>query len=382
MGLMTIRPSRIFAVFWSAGARRAAGFRGRTTDVDLYYTSFGLALTRLMGEPIRPGDRSYLEAFGDGARTGPGHLVSLIGAAPWPAFRRPPTPRPGLSAFRRPDGGWAQTRIDPSDGGPYAAFLIHLALEDLGGRDPAPDGTAKAVRHAADGWRVRSTPGAPSTTPVTAAAAVVLRALGQPDDGAAAAWLLHRRDVNGGWRATPAAPAPDLLSTAVALFALHLEGGVPREGVPLHLSSSSGAARPTAASPATPPMRIPMSNTPGTPAGTGRPAGALKHRMLAAGDGCRRLKRTPKIIGYAPVREHDPSVVRNGYGRDRAASPGRFGGQGAASGTCSMKHERTGLEGAAPSAPFGRPRSIVLSRSPRPGHDLEGAAGIGRPAAV
>jgi hypothetical protein len=55
---------------------------------------------------------------------------------------------------------------------------------------------------------------------VTAAAVMLLRALGGAPDPHLGVWLLDRCQSNGGFLAGPAAPIPDLLSTATGLHAL------------------------------------------------------------------------------------------------------------------------------------------------------------------
>ena len=57
-------------------------------------------------------------------------------------------------------------------------------------------------------------------TPSTAAACTLLRHLGEPCSADLTSWLLSRCHKDGGFYATPAAPIPDLLSTATALHAL------------------------------------------------------------------------------------------------------------------------------------------------------------------
>jgi hypothetical protein len=57
-------------------------------------------------------------------------------------------------------------------------------------------------------------------TPLTAAAVVVLRHLGGRLERDTGMWLLDRCHTGGGFFAAPAAPVPDLLSTATALHAL------------------------------------------------------------------------------------------------------------------------------------------------------------------
>ncbi|MCX7886685.1 MAG: terpene cyclase/mutase family protein, partial [Verrucomicrobiae bacterium] len=58
------------------------------------------------------------------------------------------------------------------------------------------------------------------STLATAAAVIVLLHLGAPVPPQIAPWLLTQHHPAGGFLAMPQAPAPDLLSTAVALHAL------------------------------------------------------------------------------------------------------------------------------------------------------------------
>ena len=59
---------------------------------------------------------------------------------------------------------------------------------------------------------------------------MVMRHLGEQPDRDAGMWLLDRCHKSGGFFAVPAAPVPDLLSTATALHALSALG-VPVTGV-------------------------------------------------------------------------------------------------------------------------------------------------------
>lgn len=200
------------------GCRTADGaFRGRTTASDLYYTSFGLALARLFGETPDAREAAWLRGFGDGAGLDLVHFASLVrGLALADALPDPAAWRGRLAGFRLPDGSWAASRGGPA-GGPYAAFLALLALEDLGGADD-PGATARSV------LACRSPDGGYGTTSVTAAAVVVLSTAGLAAPPSTLDWLLARRDPRGGWRGGTDTPAPDLLSTAVALAALRIAG--------------------------------------------------------------------------------------------------------------------------------------------------------------
>ena len=67
-------------------------------------------------------------------------------------------------------------------------------------------------------------------TNATAAAVTLLRQLSMPVAPSVGDWLLARGHVDGGFLAAPAAPLPDLLSTATALHAL---AGLERDFAPL-----------------------------------------------------------------------------------------------------------------------------------------------------
>ena len=62
------------------------------------------------------------------------------------------------------------------------------------------------------------------STLATAGAAILLARQGKPVPDRIIEWLLARADTNGGFLASPAAPMPDMLSTATALYALQQTG--------------------------------------------------------------------------------------------------------------------------------------------------------------
>lgn len=202
------------------------GFRGRSKTGDLYYAAFGLALARLLGDPPTPLECAWLDGFGDGAALDLVHRASLIRCRALTDALPDPAPwRTGLAEFRSADGAWISAPDSPS-GGPYAAFLGLLAMEDLGGGGAADlDATARTVlRCAGTNGGFGGAPGAPPTTAVTAAAVVVLQAAGRAIPHPTLDWLAARRSPSGGWFAAPDAPVPDLLSAAVASAALRIAG--------------------------------------------------------------------------------------------------------------------------------------------------------------
>jgi len=62
------------------------------------------------------------------------------------------------------------------------------------------------------------------TTPSTAAAAALLGQLDAPVPAEVGQWLLAQQHPQGGFKASPETPVPDLLSTATALHALSALG--------------------------------------------------------------------------------------------------------------------------------------------------------------
>jgi len=203
------------------------GFRGRAAQSDLYYTVFGIEVLSAL-DAVLPHDAllRYLEGWGAGA-----DLDDLVHVAclarcrarvggPLPS-RWAETVAAKLESFRTADGAYGTHRGGP--GSVYAGFLAETAYAELG--LALPDGRALT------GWlaRVRLASGAyadgataaAGTTPTTAAAVVLLSCYETQPARDTIDWLLARHDtVHGGFRATPDAPEPDLLSTATALFAL------------------------------------------------------------------------------------------------------------------------------------------------------------------
>ena len=126
-----------------------------------------------------------------------------------------------IATFRAGDGGFA-TDPDGDEGSAYGAFVALGAYQDL--REPVPDSDALMAQLltlvAADGG-LNNFPGAPvGLTTATAAAAAALRQFGKPVPDTFAPWLLSQAHPQGGFRALPGSPIPDLLSTATAIHAL------------------------------------------------------------------------------------------------------------------------------------------------------------------
>ena len=215
------------AEFVTARACPDGGFRGRSGQSDLYYTSFALlCLSATSAPPTRAGE--YLETFGDGKALDLIHLGCLargrrLVGAPLDAVDARLAHR--VQAFARGDGGFHTERSAVCSSA-YGCFVAIAALQDLGVSVPRAAelaGVLESMRTPGGGFA--NTPGSPlATTPATAAAMVALHHLGRAAPEETPAWLLARGAADGGFRAAPGLPAPDLLATAVALHALAVGG--------------------------------------------------------------------------------------------------------------------------------------------------------------
>jgi prenyltransferase beta subunit len=205
------------------------GFKGRDGRSDLYYTSFAIdALMALRVEVPEKELGVYLASFGEGEGLDFIHLCCLL------RLRQAVRPPAGESlvkrllsrveTYRSEDGGY-ERESGLKMGSVYACLLGYGAYSDHSRLPPRPEGLKSCV----DG--LRTSDGAWSndglvrigSVPAVAAAVTLLRNLGHPVPDGVAGWLLGNWDAQGGFRAFPGAPMPDLLSTAVALHAL---GGI------------------------------------------------------------------------------------------------------------------------------------------------------------
>lgn len=218
------------------------GFRGRTHQSDLYYTGFGLDGLLALKEPIS-GEQvaGYLHSFGGGESLDFVHLCSLArcyGALRDAGWRDAcPTNvareiQRRVEAHRSADGGY-RPREDKSSGTVYAAFLAFGAYQDLERRLPSGARLAASLKRGETpegAWANESHIATPATNS-TVAALAVLGSLGILGDLThTGRWLAAQQHPLGGFRASPLAPIPDLLSTATALHAL---GGIGIEIKPL-----------------------------------------------------------------------------------------------------------------------------------------------------
>ena len=199
------------------------GFKDRSGASDLYYTVFALdSLIALQAELPADSTRKYVEQFGSGEFLDFVHFCCLararcalnITADPTETGRR-------IERFRSADGGYnvlAQSKF----GTAYAAFLALGAYQDLRLELPTDLKLVQSLKflETADGAWANDRNVKSGSTNATAAAVITLGQLDQPINPAVGDWLLARFRPDGGFRASPDAPLPDLLSTATALHAL------------------------------------------------------------------------------------------------------------------------------------------------------------------
>jgi len=168
----------LVAQFIRARLNPDGGFQDRAGASDLYYTVFGLDALIALQEDVPAGPTSaFLASRATAADLDFVHVACL--ARGWAALRRLPDAPVADDLLARLE------RCRAADGG----YANHPDL---------PVGL----------------------TPSTAAAVLVMRHLGAAPDRDAGMWLLDRCHARGGFFAAPAAPVPDLLSTATALHAL------------------------------------------------------------------------------------------------------------------------------------------------------------------
>jgi prenyltransferase beta subunit len=203
------------------------GFVNRAGLPDLYYTVFGLEGMSALRAPIDAArTRAYLADFGDGAQLDFVHLSCLARCwANLPEAGPPPDTRARLldrlATYRTPDGGF-NTDAGAADGTAYGAFVALGAYQDLKADVPDAEGLMRQLLTltSADG-ALNNFPGAPfGLTTATAAGAAALRQFGMAVPPTFGPWLLAQAHPQGGFRALPGTPIPDLLSTATALHAL------------------------------------------------------------------------------------------------------------------------------------------------------------------
>lgn len=207
------------------------GFLGRGGAPDLYYTVFGIDCFHAVGcELASDATALFLSSFGNGETLDFMHLCCL--ARCWARVRPggvDPAVRDRLAerieSFRTPDGGY-NAAPGCGHGSMYGCFLAYAARQDLGLPHAEPDRLADSIAalEMEDGYFANERDIDLATTNASVGAVLLLRELGRDVDAKTLDWIAAQAHEVGGFLAGPAAPLPDLVSTATALFALAREG--------------------------------------------------------------------------------------------------------------------------------------------------------------
>ncbi len=207
------------------------GFRGRSSQSDLYYTVFGVeSLLALEADIPRDHILSYLNKFGDGVSLDIIHLASLVRCLADLSQQMLEANNRGrivqqIEKYRCADGGYSNS-TGTKHGTAYGCFLALGAYHDLNMEVEDTTALANCVKslQTRNGAYSNELTIEAGSTPATAAALAVLHYLNEPVSSSSTDWLLSRLHPEGGFVAMPATPVPDLLSTATTLHALALMG--------------------------------------------------------------------------------------------------------------------------------------------------------------
>jgi hypothetical protein len=217
--------SQLVSGFLRSQLNQDGGFRNRSGASDLYYTVFGLEGLIALREEMPSATAAYLRSFGNGENLDFQHLCCLIRCWANLCGSRVPLDAGAIAArlesHRTADGGYG-TLPEQESGTAYGCFLAMAAYQDLRREMPSPEGVLRCLEdlRTEDGGYANQQELPAGLTPATAAAATLFRHLQEDPPAGLGSWLLARCHKDGGFYATPAAPVPDLLSTATALHAL------------------------------------------------------------------------------------------------------------------------------------------------------------------
>ncbi|MDR2969151.1 MAG: hypothetical protein LBV32_06050 [Tannerellaceae bacterium] len=224
-----------------------SAFKDKSGKADLYYTSFGLTLSYLLGMKntdayLRQQTAEHLDlvhyaAFMRCKRISRLMRYGKAGLLPTALF---PTKIKPLEAFKVIPNGDIQS--------PYTQFLWLSLREDAGQRikDRKRIMDSLAGYQAPRGGYMNTKDGGAATTNATVAALAIKGRLGGYKANEDVFHLRDSQDVSGGFRAAEVSPVPDLLSTATALFLLscyRIRPNYPaREFIEAHWLDSGGFA--------------------------------------------------------------------------------------------------------------------------------------------
>jgi prenyltransferase beta subunit len=221
--------------FFSSQLAAEGGGRDREGRPDLYYTIFALAGLQAMQVEVPSASlEPWLRGFGDGEGLDFVHLGAL--ARCWAAVGLDRAPAglvdhllARIEAHRSSDGGY-DGDLGAMHGNAYGCFIALGAYQDLQRELPGPLRMVQCLKflETPDGAWANARGLKVGSTNATAAAVTLLHQLRVPVNQSVGGWLLAQAHPDGGFRAMPNAPMPDLLSTATTLHALAcLEREVP-----------------------------------------------------------------------------------------------------------------------------------------------------------
>ena len=167
--------------------KRQEGYCGPGGQVEPYYTQFGKLIESALAGHLFPRMSPLAVAFEENSEENDNSIYHIFFRFlnDEMRLRRPAGERikDGLAQFRTPSGGYVHSTNRPE-----------------------------------------------AATNATCAALTMLKQTGLQDEQSLQ-WLMDRQDETGGFRATADAPIPDILSTGVAMFTLHLYNREPKVGV-------------------------------------------------------------------------------------------------------------------------------------------------------
>jgi hypothetical protein len=219
--------SGLVAGFLRSQQDSCGGFVDREGKPDLYYSVFGMEGLMALRESVDEARmEAWLKTFGDGEGLDFVHVCCL--ARCWSSLGLKGLSgevKAGIMArvegYRSADGGYHQA-MGREAGSAYGCLIGWSAYEDLAERCPEQErlmDCLMSLRTEDGGWSNER--GLPiGVTPAAAAAVSLCRHLGVPVETKVRDWILAQCLPEGGFKALPGIPIPDLLSTAVALHAL------------------------------------------------------------------------------------------------------------------------------------------------------------------
>lgn len=201
-------------------------FMDKSGREDIYYTSFGMLLSHVLG--IRrncEATRLWLDTI-DSNQLDMVHYAAYVRSRMINEWEQNKIEFLLKNIKRKAIRPLASFEVVPNMDAesPYAQFILYSLCEDTGNTPPVANLTSYRI----DGGGYANTrQGSPSTNATAAALMVAGQSAGYTSTRDAE-WLRDEQKPSGGWCAEQNTPLPDLLSTATALFALHCYGIKPR----------------------------------------------------------------------------------------------------------------------------------------------------------